>query len=99
MRKLTLSGKIREVQFVEGDENFGKRCTFLLDEQVYSDGVRTTETHGCVKWGNQSNWLKKLEENKLTVIVEALQFHAADAFNDREVGLTFILQADIVVVA
>lgn len=98
MRKLTVSGKIREVQFVEGDENFGKRCTFLLDERVHKDGLNTIETHGCVRWGNQSNWLKKLADNKFTVVVEALEFHAADAFNDREVGLTFILQADIIAV-
>lgn len=98
MRKLTVTGKIREIHQVEGDETFGRRTTFLLDEPVFEEGIRSTVTHGCVRWGNNEKWLKRLEENKLTVIVEALTFRAADAFDDKEIGLTFILQADIVAV-
>jgi len=98
MRQITISGKIRNIEQLDGNDTFGKRTNFLLDEQVYEDGVRSIVTHGCVRWGNNEKWLTRLSENKLTVIVEALSFRTADAFNEKEVGLTFILQADIVAV-
>lgn len=98
MRKITITGKIRNIEQIQGDETFGKRTNFMLDEQVYEEGVRTTVTHGCVRWGNNEKWLSRLAENKLTVVVEALSFRTADAFNEKELGLTFILQADIIAV-